>query len=209
MTWRVLYITLALNGTLMAGLSCSTSLTLDVADCFQASCDSFFQASPSPSPSTFPAQTPPTTHALLKYQFSLHSRALNVAHVNAQSLFAHIDDFRDIFHNAGCHLILTSETWLAPTLCKALINLPDYTFFRNDRAGKRCGGVVIYVRNDIKARVLSSSPNEYQARLSYADHVEPILAPHTALYDHVVFMGDLNTDLFKSSNQSFSLWGMF
>ncbi|KAJ8885246.1 hypothetical protein PR048_011442 [Dryococelus australis] len=38
---------------------------------------------PSPSPTTSPNLNPPTTHALLKNQFFLHPRALNVVHINA------------------------------------------------------------------------------------------------------------------------------
>ncbi|KAJ8888424.1 hypothetical protein PR048_007914 [Dryococelus australis] len=56
---------------------------------------------------------------------------------------------------------------------------------------------------NLLASVVYKPPN-----VRYADHIEVILAPHTALYDHVVLMGDFNTDLFKSNNQFFSLRDM-
>ncbi|KAJ8885245.1 hypothetical protein PR048_011441 [Dryococelus australis] len=83
-----------------------------------------------------------------------------------------------------------------------------------------------FIRNVIKARVLSLSPNEYQAHpkyllidmrlnnqnllsgvvynspfIAYTDHIEAILSPHIACYDHYVLMGYFNRYLFKSNNK--------
>ena len=46
------------------------------------------------------------------------------------------------------HAISISESWLKHSLPSTLVNLENYCLLRNDRIGKRGGGVAMYVRKD-------------------------------------------------------------
>lgn len=90
---------------------------------------------------------------------------LHVCHLNAQSLYPKIDEFRYVFEGSNMDIICVSETWYNAKLPDILCNLKGYDLFRADRNGQRGGGVAIYIRSSIIHRfVLSSdtsSPIEY------------------------------------------------
>lgn len=64
---------------------------------------------------------------------------LSVCHVNCQSLFAHLDEFRLYFLSRNYHAICMSETWLRPEVHDDMVRLEGYTLLRNDRL-ERMGG---------------------------------------------------------------------
>lgn len=80
-------------------------------------------------------------------------------HVNAQSVFAHLDEFREFFINSQFQLIAVSETWFKPSMSDDLVSLDGYDLLRHDRLGRSGGGVAIYFRKHLSARVLSISEN--------------------------------------------------
>lgn len=71
---------------------------------------------------------------------------LKICHVNSQSLYAHIDEFRHYFLVEKYHIICLSETWLKPEIPDEMVSLQDYSLHRIDRVGKRAGELIELVR---------------------------------------------------------------
>lgn len=93
----------------------------------------------------------------LKILTMANSENLRICHINCQSLFAHIDEFRHFFVNAGYHIICLSETWLRPMMDDDFVSLSGYTLYRRDRVGRIGGGVGFYIQSLLYARVLEQS----------------------------------------------------
>lgn len=152
---------------------------------------------------------------------------LNVCHVNAQSVPQHHSELLDMFSDTLIHAILISETWLKPELLSTSYSLPGFILIRNDRTGRRAGGVAIYLRSDIPFKILYSSPSFYSGSLeglmlevdvrgvkailgvvycppaiNYFSHLEILFETFSTEYKHHIIMGDFNTDLIKSSLRS-------
>ncbi|WP_219822799.1 endonuclease/exonuclease/phosphatase family protein, partial [Enterobacter cloacae complex sp. 4DZ3-17B2] len=77
-------------------------------------------------------------------------------------------NFSDYFSQIFFHVILITETWFNSSILSEYFIQKDYQLFRNDRMGKRGGGVAIYVHNTLVAKILSLS-------LSILDQPEYIL----------------------------------
>ena len=117
-------------------------------------------------------------------------------------------------------LVSVTETWLKPEVkdSELLVNFPGYSVLRRDRLNRKCGGVCVFVRDDISAECISSYDNEVCELLVLKIHsLDTILAviyrpPDTRLSEfspvltelervladlpspipNVVMMGDLN-----------------
>lgn len=86
------------------------------------------------------------------------SNTINIIHLNAQSLYAHIDDFRSDLQSCSTDIALVSETWLKTCHSDGMISVGGYNILRNDRPDyKRGGGVAIYFRNSFKCNLISKS----------------------------------------------------
>lgn len=179
---------------------------------------------PPPSPAI---TTPLSTADCLSRSLSPYPKKLKAAHINAQSLRAHIDEVREIFQPTNFDLIAISESWLKPTIHSNNVSLPGYILQRNDRTGKQGGGVAVYIREGIKFNIVYSSPSEYSAKPEFllieislcgADvlllgvcyrpprtgHLldfENALLNFMFRYSHVLIMGDFNTDLLSMFNK--------
>lgn len=158
--------------------------------------------------------------ALLRDGVRRFPGCLKIAHVNAQSIGAHIDEFRHIFDSKRCDVVLVSETWLKPFVASRGVDLFGYTLLRNDRLHKNGGGVAAYVRKELKPKI------KFKSDTSRADKPEFMLVevttsgsrallavcyrpPHIGFmnefedaltqcmvgYSHIIVMGDFNTDL--------------
>ncbi|KAM3968437.1 uncharacterized protein ACR2FA_003413 [Aphomia sociella] len=113
----------------------------------------------------------PTLENNINVTFSTYDKNFNVAHINAQSVPAHHTDLLTTFTSKHVHAILISESFLKPSLSSTLFPLPGFQLIRNDRTcvvvdggGSRmvgCGGVAIYLRNDISFKIASVSPSEH------------------------------------------------
>lgn len=167
---------------------------------------------------------------LLSNALSQSPLALNVCHLNAQSIPAHYTDLLDSFGSqtsSVVHAILVSESWLKPSLPTTAYSLPGFVLIRNDRTDKRGGGVAIYIRSEFTYKVIASSPSSYSASaeylfievqskrakallgviycppsVNYFSSLESLLEAHCSDYAHHIIMGDLNTDLLKSTSNS-------
>lgn len=82
---------------------------------------------------------------------------LRVCHVNCQSFFAHLDEFRNYFQAHFFHVICWSETWLKPGISNSMIHLQDYILLRCDRLGKNGREVGVYIYTSIDAKLLATS----------------------------------------------------
>ena len=92
---------------------------------------------------------------------------LSTCHVNCQSLFAHLDEFRSFFETKKYHIICLSETWFKQTVSDQLMNLSGYQIFRRDRSGKNGGGVAFYLTKSLHAKILLQSEGEYCRKPEY------------------------------------------
>lgn len=154
-----------------------------------------------------------------------HPQAVHFVHINAQSLLTHFDYFMEAFLGKNIHVIAVSETWLNPCINSSQIELPNYEIIRSDRAHKNGGGVALYIRNDIKHKLISTSklnvPNMAEFVLveltfgykkllfsqvyrppnaEYISDLENELSANIAKYDHVILAGDININLLKTSS---------
>ena len=76
---------------------------------------------------------------------------LNVAHLNIQSLNRnHHTQLKQLMSVEDFDILTLSETWLNSTHTNASILIPGYRLIRQDRLGKRGGGICAYVRSSIK-----------------------------------------------------------
>ena len=169
--------------------------------------------------------SPPTTSQLLKQSFSGDPSSLKIAHLNAQSIISHFHDIETIFSSLGLSAILISESWLTPTIPSSFVHLDGYTLLRNDRAGKRGGGVCAYVLNELRPRIIYHSPPEYSARpeflfveiqaslkkcllcvvykppkIGYICDLENALTDLIPCYDHTIVTGDFNINLLQTDS---------
>ncbi|XP_075150771.1 uncharacterized protein LOC142224879 [Haematobia irritans] len=165
---------------------------------------------------------------------NLNSRDLNLIHLNAQSLvprasMSKLDELRNLFESMVFDVIGVSETWLNHCVLDSAIEIHGYRVYRNDRSVRRGGGVCMYIRSDIRARVVHEITDEGVAEgilvevdaadatkillgvlyLPYGgiSQCENDLADYVARYNVVVLMGDYNIDLFQQSSYMRSVCG--
>ncbi|KAJ8889055.1 hypothetical protein PR048_008549 [Dryococelus australis] len=137
---------------------------------------------------------------------------LQVAHINSQSLLWHIDEVRRIFTPLSMHPMLFS--------------LSGYKILHNDRIDKGGDGVAIYVSDNIKHKIRSSSPPEYTGKPEFiiieltippnkvilvvvyrppkaADlsDFEELLSNLIAGYENCITMGYFNIHLLSNTNE--------
>ena len=82
-----------------------------------------------------------------------------IAQSNANSLLGHLDLVKVHLYSNFYHIISISETWLHDGIPDDMIRLGDYLLVRNDREGKRGGGVACYVHKSLEVRLLAASPS--------------------------------------------------
>ena len=86
---------------------------------------------------------------------------------NVDSLLGHIHLVKAQISTHFYHIISVSETWLHSQISDDLIQLDDYLLIRNDREGKRGGGVACYVHKSLEVRVLAASPSPFSNAPEY------------------------------------------
>lgn len=162
------------------------------------------------------------------------SDIFRVCQVNAQSLCAHIDEFKHHFSSRDFHLISVSETWLKPHMASNIVKLDNYILHRCDRLNKMGGGVGVYALNTLKTRKLTSS-YEYSTslveflmleitlvdtklllmvvyrppRVGFFSDLERALNKYLPLYSEVIILGDFNTDFNSDSADKIYLSNLF
>lgn len=84
---------------------------------------------------------------------SLSNGVINICHINAQSVPSHFNDMIEAFTGNNIHAILISESWFKSHLLSTSYALPGYVLIRNDRIGRRGGGVAIYLRSNLRHKM--------------------------------------------------------
>jgi Reverse transcriptase (RNA-dependent DNA polymerase) len=149
---------------------------------------------------------------------------LNFAHLNPGSAVQHIDELNDLFEGVDMQLIAVSETWFKTRHTNRQVNLNGFRVIRADRGGgRRGGGVALYLRENIRYKVVArSTPTSVvdylfiELRLPYPILVCAIynppningfsifgteLEPLVSKYTDVLVLGDFNHDVRKSENR--------
>jgi exonuclease III len=137
---------------------------------------------------------------------------------------SHLDEFINVVQHTGVHCIAVTETWLKPSLSDTLVHLAGYQLVRNDRTGKRGGGVAFYVRDDVKFKIISKSPSEYSSspeylfievmfnshclllgvvyrppQVRFLSCIEELLFDLLPMYPESIILGDWNINLLSNS----------
>lgn len=185
--------------------------SIDISSAPDACLDPLLSLPPVPSPSS-----------LLERALSSHPRLSHFCHVNACSLPSHIDEMTFLFENRLPVGISVVETWLSPSLPDALVRLPGYNLVRTDRQGKRGGGVALYLRDDLKYKIIASAGQcgrpEFlfvETKIScqqvligviykppnvgYLNDIEDIIFQLAPIYTDIIIMGDWNINVLKNS----------
>lgn len=163
---------------------------------------------------------------------------LNIVYSNLQGMLDanHLDEFKsEICKSTKIHLLICVETWLRNEIHNnSIINVPGYNIFRSDRIScdadrNRGGGVAIYVKNNLRVKVLERSFGNNHSiigaeflfieiltrngkflvcavyrtnKCSSADtnKLFQLITNASALYSNIIIIGDLNIDILKFPN---------
>lgn len=90
--------------------------------------------------------------------FCNQRQGLRVCHINAQSLFKKIDEFRALFVGSNVDVVCVTESWFKTGVMDETYALHGYRIFRGDRHNRIGGGVAIYIRNSLATKFLINSP---------------------------------------------------
>jgi exonuclease III len=108
----------------------------------------------------------------------------NLLVTNVRSLPARVDELSCICYEKSIGIACITETWLQNDISDIEINIQGYLTYSRDRSdGRRCGGVVFYVRNDIPCTILKSaqSPDVESLWLLYRANQMPRSVSHTLI----------------------------
>lgn len=174
---------------------------------------------------SLPANSCPSSLQELQNSLTQFPRNLSVLHINAQSLKKHHTEVLNLLSDVTADILLLSETWLKSSISSGIVSVPGYTLFRNDRkilrenrTEKSGGGVAIFVRDDIKTKIIAKSPDKPGIEFLFTEiflgkkkiliavvywpphtgklsELEEPLSLHANKYDDVIIMGDFNCDL--------------
>lgn len=169
-----------------------------------------------------------TFHDELKMIFSSYSQNFNVVHINAQSIPKHYLSLLATFVNLhNVDAVLVSETFLKQSMNAKAGDMPGFNLIRNDRMGKGCGGVAIYLRKELNYKIVAKSLSYYtssaeyilievyhnktkillgvfyspNSTINYFSTLEDLLKKYRRDYKHVNILGDFNTDTLKANRR--------
>ena len=164
------------------------------------------------------------------------SHGLKVLHLNIRSLrnSEHFIQLKELNKRGKFDVITISESWLNTSVSSLEVNLEGYKLSRLDRLHMGGGGVCVYTRNNLKAKVLKdlssiSERNFHQLWISlqwkktksivvcttyrpddcplsaFEDTLKPTYMQALTLNKPIVILGDLNCDLRKACAESRAL----
>ncbi|KER34031.1 hypothetical protein T265_00218 [Opisthorchis viverrini] len=87
--------------------------------------------------------------------------------MNVRSLLPKRDDLRQWVSDVNPDILGVAETWLDLTVLDQEIKLPGYEHFRCDRQQRLHGGVLLYVKSDIRCRL----QNTYLSNDCYCEQI--------------------------------------
>jgi hypothetical protein len=102
------------------------------------------------------------THNLLPLSRPLVEKSqigkIKLAHLNVRSLRNRVSLMQtaEFVHQHDIAILTISETWLNSSVTNWEIDIPGYKLYRLDRKYKKGGGVCVYLRDSLKAKLLKS-----------------------------------------------------
>ena len=86
----------------------------------------------------------------------IKQNSIKLFHLNIQSIKNrnHLIQIRELASDNKVDVLAISETWLYSSISNAEVEIQGYKIHRLDRKCKRGGGVCIYIRNNLKSKVL-------------------------------------------------------
>ena len=165
------------------------------------------------------------------FNLNVPSNCIEIAQFNANSLLDHIDLIRAHLDSHFYHIISISETWLHSGISDDMVRLGDFILIRNDREGRRGGGVACYVHRSLRVILLASSPSVFsnspeflilelscpgaQSLLFISMYRRPkvilfndffnVFSRYSLAYKNIIIGGDLNCNLSCSGYDAASL----
>ena len=143
-----------------------------------------------------------------------------IAHINARSLNKNIEELREIIYKTNFDALAISETWLTKNTPNGRFELNNFSVFRNDRKNKRGGGVLWYIRDHYKAKVINTPVSDKIPEMLWIEvstagkklaigclykppkipygifaNLYENLMPIYVKYEHVVLVGDFNVNM--------------
>ena len=99
------------------------------------------------------------------------SDLLRIGHMNAVSVPLHRDQIARVLYKCKFDIFAVCETNIKHNTPKYLYNIKGYKFFHVDRNHKNCGGVGIYIHEDLanKAKIINVNYNELQPELIFLE----------------------------------------
>jgi hypothetical protein len=82
-------------------------------------------------------------------------RGLSIAHLNVRGLTKHIDEIRYLLISNNFKILFLSEKFLNTDCSNCFYDIPGYSVVRNDRVGRRGGGILCYVHHSLNFEELS------------------------------------------------------
>ena len=79
---------------------------------------------------------------------------IKIGHLNVQSIAAKLDDVTLLLRDQQLDILCLSETWLSPQISDLFLTFPGYDVLRQDREGRRGGGVAILHRSEMEVQQL-------------------------------------------------------
>jgi hypothetical protein len=133
---------------------------------------------------------------------------------------------RSLFSDVHMDVICVSESWFKSHHSNKLVSLPGYRLLRADRSdGRRGGGAAIYVRSELKYKVLARSPDDaivnyifielrFQGqnilvsviynppRIPGLPVFWPVLEDLISKYPHNLLLGDFNINMLEDTQET-------
>ena len=92
--------------------------------------------------------------AKINNDLSNFSKLLLVGHINARSVPKHFHEINRLLQETKFDAIGVSETFIKTHTPKSLHKIPGFKFFRKDRVAKCGGGVGIFIRDNLNAKII-------------------------------------------------------
>lgn len=137
--------------------------------------------------------------------------------INPRKSKGKIDEVRSILRGGILNVVGVSETWLKGYISSKVISVNGYKIIRNDRQIRRGGGVMLYISEKFKTKVIRASvdsPIEYlfveievnrskvligivyrPPDVHDITDIEQVITSLSVDYQNVLLMGDFNHDL--------------
>ena len=77
---------------------------------------------------------------------------LKCMNLNARSLTGKMEELREMVREIKPHIIGVTETWGKEEINDAYFKMDNYILYRNDRVGKKGGGTMLYISNQLGQR---------------------------------------------------------